>query len=274
MQRQWTQEQKDYIIKSYTIDGLTCTEIARKFGAKPDTISKYLKSWGIEIKKAKTKNRLLKHDYFSIIDSPTKAYFLGLLFADGNIALDPENKRSPAIRIELSEEDQEILILFQKELNSNSSLRYDKRSGRPRGTYSFSVRSQQLADDLAKFNIVPNKTYVVTSIIFPDKYLIDFLRGYIDGDGSIFYSCNSWHINITGHTESVIKQFQEKIDLLINKNPHNKITNYNNVYKAVWNGEDAIKLCKLLYNNDHIALTRKRAKAMAAQEDKRVEDIV
>ena len=35
-----------------------------------------------------------------------------------------------------------------------------------------------------------------------------------------------------------------------------------------------IKLCELLYNNNHIALTRKRAKAMAAQEDKRVEDIV
>jgi len=46
------------------------------------------------------------------------------------------------------------------------------------------------------------------------------------------------------------------------------------VYKAVWNGEDAIKLCNLLYNNDNIALTRKRAKAMATQEDKRVEDIV
>ena len=212
MQRQWTQEQKGYIIKSYTIDGLTCTEIARKFGAKPDTISKYLKSWGI--------------------------------------------------------------VLFQKELNSNASLKYDKRSERPHGTYSFSVRSQQLADDLAKFNIVPNKTYVVTNIVFPDNYLIDFLRGYIDGDGSIFYSNNSWHINITGHTESIIKQFQEKIDLLINKNSHNKITNYNNVYKAVWNGQDAIKLCELLYNNNHIALTRKRAKAMAAQEDKRVEDIV
>lgn len=274
MQRQWTQEQKDYIIKSYTIDGLTCTEIARKFGAKPDTISKYLKSWGIEIKKARTKNRLLKHDYFSVINSPAKAYFLGLLFADGNVALDPDGKRSPAIRIELSEEDQEVLMFFKQELNSDSALRYDKRNERPHGTYSFAVRSQQLANDLAKFNIIPNKTYTVTNIIFPDLYLIDFLRGYIDGDGSIFYSNNSWHVNITGHTKLVIEQFQWKIDSLINKKIHNKITNYNNVYKAVWNGEDAVKLCDLLYNNNHIALTRKRAKAMAAQENKRVEDIV
>lgn len=75
IKRQWTDEQKNYIITSYVEDGLTCTEIAKKFAAKPDTISKYLKEWGIQLKGNRTKNRRLKEDYFFEINTPQKAYF-------------------------------------------------------------------------------------------------------------------------------------------------------------------------------------------------------
>ena len=109
IKRQWTDEQKNYIITSYVEDGLTCTEIAKKFAAKPDTISKYLKEWGIQLKGNRTKNRRLKEDYFFEINTPQKAYFLGLLFADGAVVND-KHGRSPTVFLELSEEDQAILI--------------------------------------------------------------------------------------------------------------------------------------------------------------------
>lgn len=131
MKREWTQEQKDYIIDSYLNNGLTCSEIARKFAAKPDTISKYLKEWGINIKKNRTKNRTLKEDYFSIINTPAKSYFLGLLLADGSIVLD--SKRSPQISLELVETDKDILNYFRDELNSNASFYYNKKAIVPTG---------------------------------------------------------------------------------------------------------------------------------------------
>lgn len=268
IKRQWTDEQKNYIITSYLEDGLTCAEIAKKFAAKPDTISKYLKEWGIQLKGNRTKNRRLKEDYFFEINTPQKAYFLGLLFADGAVVND-KHGRSPTVFLELSEEDQAILIKFRDELCSDASLTYNKRANREKGTYSFSVRSKRLADDLSKFNIIPNKTYVINQVIFPDQYLKDFLRGYIDGDGSIYYSNNSWHISITGHCKEVIQQFRDKIDELLQKEAHNKITCYHEVYKAVWNGRDAVRLAAMLYNNCEISLTRKQLKAMAAQEDKK-----
>lgn len=131
-----------------------------------------------------------------------------------------------------------------------------------------------MANDLAKFNIVPNKTYTTTQVVFPEQFVIDFLRGYIDGDGSIYYSNNMWHVSITGHSQTLITDFRDKIDELIKKDNHLKPTYYNNVYKVTWNGNDAKQIVSLLYNNSDIYITRKHAKAMAAQEDKRVEDIV
>lgn len=262
MKREWTAKQKEQIISDYTEKGLTCAEIGKQYHAKADTIGKYLKEWGVPLKGNKTKNRLLKENYFSNIDCPQKAYFLGLLFADGSVVLD--NKRSASISLELQEEDKEVLVILQKELNSTGTLYYNKRSNRDNGTYTFSVRCNQMASDLAKYNIVPNKTYITEKVIPPEKFLIDFLRGYIDGDGSLYYSGNYWHLSITGHNEQVIMNFQQLLNnLILNKKP-NKLTYYNKVYKAIWNGEQAIELMKILYTNAEIYLPRKYKKAMMA----------
>lgn len=268
MKRNWTEEQKEFIINCYTKQGLTCTEIGRKFGAKPDTISKYLKEWGIEIKGNKTKNRLLREDYFSIIDCPEKAYFLGLLFADGSIALD--DKRAPSLRLELVESDVDILKTFLNRVNSQASLKYDKRKNRKNGTFSFSIRSQKLVNDLSKYNIVPNKTYVVDDVVIPKDYEIDYLRGFIDGDGSIYQESNGkWHMNICGHSLNIISQLSILGNQLIGKEGSGYISCYDNVYRHTWSQSDTFKLLDVLYNNDRISITRKRLKAMAALEDKK-----
>lgn len=262
----WTDEQKAEIIDDYTKKGMTLAEIGKKFHSKGDTISKYLKSWGIPINRRK-KNRLMNEKFFSIIDSAEKSYFLGLLFADGSVVLNSE--RAPYVSLELVEKDKEILEIFRSLLNCQNDLYYNKRDNRENGTYTFGVRSQLLADDLAKFNIIPNKTYETTQVIFPENFLIDFLRGYIDGDGSIYQDAQGWHLNITGHSKSVISQFQEQLDKLIEKTKPNAITCYQNVYKAVWNGQDAKQIINILYlKNDGIALSRKRERAKLAQQNK------
>lgn len=74
--RVWTEDQKNYIIKSYCEDGKNLEVIGREFHAKGTTISKYLKEWGVEIKpKGCTFNRRLNHNYFSKIDAPQKNIF-------------------------------------------------------------------------------------------------------------------------------------------------------------------------------------------------------
>lgn len=269
--RNWTEKQKQQIINWYTKDGLTCADIGKKFGAKPSTISKYLKLWGVEINRRKAANRLLNESYFENIDTPEKAYILGLLFADGSIVLD--NDRQPSLKLELVETDVEILKRIQELLNSNGKLTYNKRAERTNGTYSFSIRSQKIASDLSKWNIVPNKTYAVDEIKIPEKFQEDYLRGYIDGDGSIYYSRNAWHVNICGHSKNIIQQFAHLGCSLINV-PCHEITLCDNVYRYTWNNNEAVNLIKAIYLNSPISIARKQEKAMLAIEDKQDEDIV
>ena len=262
--RVWTEDQKNYIIKSYCEDGKNLEVIGRQFHAKGTTISKYLKEWGVEIKpKGCSLNRRLNHNYFSKIDAPQKAYFLGLLFTDGSIVLD--DKRSPSISIELVESDIDILQKFKEELNSDGNFYYNKRDNRTNGTYSFSIRSKQLARDLEKYNIIPNKTYQTSSLVIPYEFKKEFLRGIIDGDGSIYYSNSAWHVNVCGHNDNIIKQVVELGNSLIGVVDQKKIQCSNGVYRYSWNGKQAIQLCKILYGENTIfAIKRKQEKALKA----------
>lgn len=275
VRRIWTEDQISEIIKLYTVEGMSLAEIAQKYHAKANTISKILKEQNVPIRhRGTSKNPLLKHDYFHDIDTPEKAYFLGLLFTDGNVM--PDNQRSPAIRIELVETDIEILNRLKQELNCNCKLTYNKRKNRALGTYSLNVRSQQLADDLSKWNIVPNKTYVISEIKIPEKFKIDFLRGFIDGDGSIWYDSNSGavHTGVCGHSEHIMKQIADLGNSLIGQKTTNKITYTNGVYRYSWNGSKAMLLNQLIYYPGCICIARKRDKAMFRYEDNRAEDIV
>ena len=56
-------------------------------------------------------------NYFEKIDSKDKAYFLGLLMADGN-------KYKNTVRIELQEKDKSILELFKKYIEYEGNLTY------------------------------------------------------------------------------------------------------------------------------------------------------
>ena len=74
------------------------------------------------------KNRLLKEDYFSEIDTEQKAYFLGLMLTDGAVVKDNKGERQDTISLELVETDVEIINKFKEEINSNSSLYFSKRA--------------------------------------------------------------------------------------------------------------------------------------------------
>lgn len=259
----WTEEEIQFIIQKYCKEGWTLEETAKTLHTKSDKVSKKLKELGYEIKRrGTTTNRRLEEDYFSIIDTEEKAYFLGLLFADGSVNIN-SGKRNPSIRLELVESDKAVLEKLRNELKIDSKLRYDKRANRKNGTYMLSVRSKKIADDLAKFNIVPNKTYLVNNVIIPQGFEKEFLRGYIDGDGSI-YEDKLWHVSITGHSYDVITQVKTLMNDLINKSNDRKVTCYNNVYKYTLNGSDALKLLYILYNDAIIYIPRKREKAMLA----------
>lgn len=267
MSKIWTQNEIDSIVYAFE-SGYTIKEIARKLRTRENNISKIILETGHEIVKGRRNNRRLLHNYFEKIDSEEKAYFIGLLLTDGSIT-PGKNGRSPVIRIELSEADEEVLRQFQYEIQSDAGITYNKRKDRENGTVSITLRSEKMAEDLSVFGIVPNKTYVTDRLPdgIPKEYIPAFLRGVIDGDGSIYYSNGRWHISFTTHFKSVAEDFERLCSELIGKEKHMNVTLHNDVFKVTYNGIYASRLAKICYSNATIGLLRKLRRAVSAMNE-------
>ena len=157
-------------------------EVSKTFNISSIMASKILN--GIP-KHSKTKifNPNLDEDYFETIDTQEKAYFLGLIIADGNI-FDPINSThhgSKWVSITLDEGDLYILEKFKEEVGLSSVVASDGRGAR-----YVAVRSDKMAEDLAKYYIVPRKSFI-TQFPFnvPKDMYRHVIRGILDGDGNV-----------------------------------------------------------------------------------------
>jgi hypothetical protein len=125
-----------------------------------------------------------------IVDQPWKAYFLGLLYSDGNIG-----KRE--VSLTFTESDGEILkeICILLNINYNESVKlYPSRLVKfNNGTYlckpyyKLRIYSVELIKDLALLGMGPAKSLTID---FPCNlpFIRDFIRGYFDGDGCITFN--------------------------------------------------------------------------------------
>lgn len=195
-----TQEQKDEICKLY-IDGNSCTTIAKKFNCNHHTILGILEEKGIQrdAKQFHRKYKLSEH-YFDVIDTPNKAYVLGLLHADGCNKMD-----KGTVSIALQESDKDLLETIRLEIGSEKPLRFIDNSNKHtfgytyENMYELQMFSVHMCEQLADKGIIPNKSL---KIGFPDwlddKLIPHYIRGVFDGDGSIsqsFVSKNNKPIN-------------------------------------------------------------------------------
>lgn len=171
-------ELKNEIINYYSSNIVSLSYLGEKYGLSHPTISKIL-SGVPKYKKALTFNPNLKEGYFENIDCEEKAYFLGLIIADGNVFA-PTDGRQRSISIVLDSADEYILKRFKEELNATTSITHDGR-----GCSQIAVRSDKMADDLAKYGVVPRKSFITYLPEINDDMMCHILRGILDGDGSI-----------------------------------------------------------------------------------------
>lgn len=250
-------------------------DISNKYKTKSEKISKILKDEGCHITRRKSNNRNLNEEYFSEIDSSTKAYFIGLLFTDGSIVKDRSGCRSDNITLCLADYDRAILDVFKTEINCGLNLQYDKRDNRDNGTLTVGFRSNIMSKDLFKYGIMPNKTYVADALPtgIPVQYETDFIRGLIDGDGSIYFSKNIWHINFCTPSKNIACEFERRCSSLLEKDKPMKVQCSNGVYRITYNGQWAKRLAQLCYSNAMVGIPRKHRLAMTMLDNKQVEDI-
>jgi len=134
-------------------------------------------------------------NYFKKIDTEAKAYFLGLLYADGsNIIPKQKNKISSGrtIKLALQSIDKEILEIFSNEIEGNIPIKFEEKSlknSNHKNIAYINICSNNISKDLIKLGCVPNKHKKLQFPPFkivPQELMPHFIRGYFDGDGCIW----------------------------------------------------------------------------------------
>jgi len=126
------------------------------------------------------KEKLRNYDFFTIIDTEEKAYWMGFIYADGNVS-----EKHNLIQIRLSERDishlRKMSDIFGKEIFCG-----DGDKGRRFALLS--LNSIMIKKDMLRHNIFPRKTYIDSDKVLdsiPHHLLHHFIRGFFDGDGCI-----------------------------------------------------------------------------------------
>lgn len=128
----------------------------------------------------------INDNYFEVINTEDKAYWLGFLYADGTIVKQPNREKSYTIAITLKETDKYILESFIEKLESDYYLWENTINGS--NYYRLTIRCMKMAQDLMKHGVVPNKTHVLkfpNSETVPNFLMSHFVRGFFDGDGYV-----------------------------------------------------------------------------------------
>jgi len=133
-----------------------------------------------EFKKSIKPIRFDEH-IFDYINTPDKAYCIGLFMADGY------NDENGNFSIELQARDVSILENIRILMQSSKPLYFTSANSfnsRVQDTYALRLYSKYFSQKLKELGIIRRKSLILDFPYWMDKELIPFmLRGYIDGDG-------------------------------------------------------------------------------------------
>jgi intein-encoded DNA endonuclease-like protein len=252
------------IIKLYN-SGLTTYQVGKQLNCSQTCVLNCLKDYNIDRRKTSSYNTkyITNCNFFNIIDSEEKAYFLGLLYADGNVYL--RKKHSYELSIKLKEEDKYILEKLRDYLSPTTSLKkiVDKRTNNLH--FLFKINSKKICEQLIKIGCIPNKSLLLKFPEIEERLVSHFIRGYFDGDGCIYERKPSktgsvnygWQITSTIMFCEVVKNYLQKLG--VNSNLKLACAHSNNitVTLSVGGNNQVKKVLDWMYDGATIYLNRK-----------------
>lgn len=204
-------------------------------------------------------------------------YLLGAYMTDGNVITKKHHKN-----FSISSSDLDWIESIRSYVAPTTPIRKNKTSN----NYVISNSNQQVLDWFLSYGCVPAKSKLLSlAKEIPTQYYRDFVRGAIDGDGSISYSRYSKKKNgkeyfydkkvvyLCGASKIFLEQVQSMLPKDINSNIvnhgrkdkmiRNKVVKATcDIYRLIFNDSNAVKLLIWLYYPDHkISLHRKKIKA-------------
>lgn len=256
---------KDTITKIISLynQGYSQEKIEYILGVSRPIVRKYLKENNQVIRtQTQTSRRYsLNEEYFNELNHQNKYWILGFFYADGNVSKSDAN-----IQIGLQERDIDALHKMQKEFNSDRPLYFIDRHSKNiklQNIALLSIDSIQMKNDLVKWGVAPQKTHFIGYPDFiPEDMHSHFLRGVLDGDGSIGRTKTGRHrcryVYICG-TKNFCIEAKKIIEKYVGVYCHlRKVQKNKETYSIIVSGiYNSIKFLNWIYMDAELYLERK-----------------
>lgn len=261
-------------------------EVTNKFHIGHGTMHNYIKKYNLQ-EKMKSRKVEFNEEFFDKLDTEESMYWFGFLYADGSIIVNTDYHEY-RLSVFLQRRDENHIRKLLKSLNVKDIekvIKFNESAFSTNPNKKFEqvymrLSSKHMVKILSEYGLVPNKTYIgcIAEKIFykdnnelKDKELfLAFLRGYIDGDGTIGKS----NISICVFRKEIVDFLMKYIHIYLNMSPfvsfnENKfftinklnINEKNGSYNIKFSCIDTKKLKEILYKNATVYLDRKRDKA-------------
>jgi len=211
-------------------------------------------------KNRKKKVDITNQDFFDIIDTEQKAYWLGFLYADGSIG-------RYVLKIGLSKKD---ILHLQKFANIFNVKMCYRQNGKNVESY-IQIYDKYLYNKLFELGMRNRDLNTIKNNI-PEELIRHFIRGFFDGDGCISicnhsqkykdkeYIYKRYNLSFACFSYMFANDLQDIICVRVKilKNKIIKHTNANCWYPSWGNIQDIKKFKDWIYNDSNIYLERKK----------------
>jgi hypothetical protein len=145
------------------------------------------------------RNHFFNENYFDVIDTQEKAYWLGFIHADGSLVFDKKRNRITCLDICVKGEDGDLVEQFVRDISGDLTKIERRLNNNQRPMARIRLRSPILLESLYNLGIRPRKSYKNDGILIKDKTNFKhYLRGYFDGNGTVYKARDHIRMQIVG----------------------------------------------------------------------------
>lgn len=196
--------------------------------------------------------------------SPSMAYILGFIFADGNIIC--TKRKTWFLSIQIT--DKEILEKMKIKLGSSHVISERKTRPGHKRLYRLQIGSKDMCSDLLNLGLTERKSKTLKFPRVPKKYFFDFLRGYFDGDGGVWVGLKNKKnttktLVISTYFTSGSRDFLLTLKNILTKKGFSggSLVTKERGFDLKYSIKNSLLLCKNMYNsNCPLFLSRKKGK--------------
>jgi hypothetical protein len=240
----------------YIDEKMDAPEIALSLGCSSATVVNYLHEYKIPLRSQNVYN--YDRSFFKSFTRES-SYSLGCLMSDGCVC----DNGGPHY-VDLTSVDRDWIELFRSLLKSDHPIVEISQTRGHYGskpTYKFRIVSRELLNDLYALGMTRVKSQ---NMKFPDmslEFVLDFMRGYHDGDGSFFVDMRKRLVSSVVGTKEFLDSWCEKLELLGMEFDSAPIRHGNKscgMYIKVFTGKKAIEFARLIYSDGKVPMMSRK----------------